>query len=153
MLGKQAQAVSVARSAGRADLKVLLVDTNSEALQALAAALEQAGFTSDLATDGPEALQRWRTGQPDLVVLEVELPRLSGFDVCRQIREKGSTPVLFLSVLSGHESIVEGFRAGADDWLTKPCSPQEVVGRLRAVWRQVVEAPRSSLKAARPLSP
>ncbi len=121
-------------------MRILLVDGDSNVLNVTAAALKSEGFTILTARDGHEALRRWQADQPDLVVLEVNLPRLSGLDVCRQIRESGSTPVILLSAQTTDDQVVEGFRAGADDYLGKPVRPRELALRIRAVARRGAEA-------------
>ena len=70
--------------------------------------------------------------------MEVALPDLSGFEVCRLIREQGSTPVILLSASGTKEQVVQGFRVGADDWVTKPCSPKMLALRVRSVWQQAI---------------
>ena len=120
-------------------MKILLVDDDPDSLDLLTYALRREGFAIITAADGRQALQRWQAEQPDLVLLEVALPDLSGFDVCRLIREQGSTPVVLLSDRTTKESLVQAFRVGADDWVTKPCSPEELAVRIRAVWRWAVE--------------
>jgi DNA-binding response OmpR family regulator len=121
-------------------MKVLLGDTDTDLLGWLAHSLRDGGFTVSTATDGEAALQRWQADQPDLVVLEVDLPGRSGLDVCRWIRESGSTPVILMSAQTTDARVVEGFRAGADDYVGKPIRPRELALRIRAVWRQVAQA-------------
>ena len=118
---------------------ILLVEDDPDSLDVTAYALQREGFDIITAGSGHEALQCWQVEQPDMVVLEAALPGLSGFEVCRQIREQGSTPVILLSGQTTRESLVQAFRVGADDWVTKPCSPEELAVRIRAVWRWVVE--------------
>ena len=120
-------------------MKILLVDDDSYLLKVTAAALARDGFTVLTARDGHRALQRWQADQPDVVVLDVELPGLSGLDVCRQIRASGSTPVILLSARMDDEQVVEGFRVGADDYLGKPVRPRELALRIRAVARRGAE--------------
>ena len=122
-----------------APMIILLVEDDPDSLDVTAYALQREGFDIITAGSGHEALQCWRAEQPDMVVLEAGLPGLSGFEVCRQIREQGSTPVILLSDQTTRESLVQAFRVGADDWVTKPCSPDELAVRIRAVWRWVVE--------------
>ena len=122
-----------------APMIILLIEDDPDSLDVTAYALQREGFDIITAGSGHEALQCWRAAQPDMVVLEAGLPGLSGFEVCRQIREQGSTPVILLSDQTTRESLVQGFRVGADDWVAKPCSPQELAHRIRAVWCWVVE--------------
>lgn len=96
-------------------------------------ALQRGGHHVIVAADGTQALQRWEAEQPDVVVLDVGLPKMSGFDVCQTIRRSSATPVILLTALSDEESIIRGFRAGADDYVTKPFSPRVLAARIQAV--------------------
>ena len=118
------------------DMKILLVDDDPDLLDLLTYALRREGFDIITAADGREALQCWRAEEPDLVVLDLTMPRLSGFEVCRQIREAGPTPVILLTSSTGEEDVVQGFQLGADDYVRKPFSPRQLVMRIRAVWRR-----------------
>ena len=119
-------------------MKILLVDADMESLDALASALRCEGFEIITASDGEQALRLWRDEHPDVVVLEADLPRLSGFAACEQIREHGPTPVILLSFINTGEHRVHGYRVGADACLSKPIDPAELALRIRAVWRWVV---------------
>ena len=119
-------------------MTVLLGDTDTDSLARLADDLRREGFTVITVPDGEQALRLCQTDHPDIVVLATDLPRISGFDVCRWIREQGSTPVILLSTVDTYEERVQGFRAGADGWVTKPCGPAELAARIRAVWQQAV---------------
>jgi two-component system OmpR family response regulator len=118
-------------------MKVLLVDDDLDLLDVTAYALRREGFDVITAMDGPQALQRWQADTPDVVVLDLDLPRLSGYEVCRQIREAGPTPVILLSAMNQEEDIIQGFRLGADDFVRKPFSPRQLGMRIRALWRRV----------------
>jgi DNA-binding response OmpR family regulator len=117
-------------------MKILLVDDDTDLLDVTAYALRREGFTILVATDGQQALRRWEAERPHLVILDVGLPKLSGFDVCRRIRQTSTTPVILLTGLSDDEHVVQGFRLGADDYVTKPFSPRQLAMRIRAVWRR-----------------
>ena len=119
-------------------MKILLVDADMEFLDAVASALRSEGFDIITASDGEQALRLSHDEQPDAVVLEADLPRLSGFGVCEQIRENGPTPVILLSVIDTEEHRVQGYRAGADTCLAKPIDPAELALRIRAVWHGAV---------------
>lgn len=121
-------------------MKILLVDDDTDLLDVTAYALRREGFNVIVATDGHQALRRWETDHPHLVILDVGLPRISGFDVCRRIRQGSSTPVILLTGLGSDEHVVQGFRQGADDYVTKPFSPRQLAMRIRAVWRRSVQA-------------
>lgn len=117
-------------------MKVLLVDDDADLLDVTAYALRREGFNVILAGDGPHALRRWQADAPDVVVLDVGLPRMSGFEVCHQIRQNSSTPVILLTALTEEQHIVQGFRLGADDYVTKPFSPRQLTMRIQAVLRR-----------------
>ena len=120
-------------------MKVLLVDDDLDLLDVTAYALRREGFNVIVAADGSQALRRWESDQPDVVVLDLRLPRLSGFEVCRKIREKGTTPVILLTSLDEEEHILQGFRLGADDYVTKPFSTKQLSMRIRAVARRAAD--------------
>ncbi len=117
-------------------MKVLLVDDDPDLLDVTSYALRRDGFNVIVAGDGAHALRRWTADNPDIVVLDVGLPQVTGFEVCHQIREKSSTPVILLTALSDEENIIQGFRLGADDYVTKPFSPKQLAMRIQAVTRR-----------------
>lgn len=117
-------------------MKILLVDDDRDLLDVTSYALRREGFNVIVATDGIEALRRWKNDLPDLVVLDVGLPRLNGFEVCRKIREANETPVILLTGLSDENSVIHGFKVGADDYVTKPFSARQLAMRIRAVLRR-----------------
>jgi DNA-binding response OmpR family regulator len=126
-------------------MKILVVDDDSDLRNLIAYALRHAGYLVVEAADGPAALVAFESEQPALVVLDVNLPRLSGFEVCKQIRQapKGAeTPVMMLTVRNSEEDLVQGLDLGADDYLTKPFSPRTLLARVRALLRRAgVEKP------------
>jgi DNA-binding response OmpR family regulator len=91
------------------------------------------------------ALQLWEAEKPDLVVLDLNLPKLDGLAVCRQIRSQGYTPIIILSVRGGDEDVVKGLELGADDYIVKPFSPNQLVARIRAVSRRAGVVKTSSV--------
>ncbi len=117
-------------------MKVLLVDDDSDLLDVTSYALRREGYEVIMAIDGPTALVKWKKDNPDVVVLDVGLPRMSGFEVCQRIREESLTPVVLLTALSDEAHIVRGFRLGADDYVTKPFSPRILALRIRALLRR-----------------
>lgn len=129
-------------------MKILLVDDDTDLLDVTAYALRREGFNVIVATDGVQALRRWQADEPDLVLLDVGMPRMSGLEVCRKIRQESSTPVIMLTAAGDEEHVVQGFRHGADDYVTKPFSPKQLALRIRAVMRRssgqpVIETDRS----------
>ena len=117
-------------------MKILVVDDDLELLGLVSFALRRAGHFALEAADGPKALDVFNREQPDLVILDVNLPGLSGFEVCRRIREQASTPIMMLTVRGSEEDEVKGLDLGADDYLTKPFSPRTLLARVRALLRR-----------------
>ncbi len=127
-------------------MKILIVDDDADLRGLIAYALRQAGYLVVEAADGAAALAAYEREAPALVILDVNLPRLSGFEVCRKIRERspapGGTPVMMLTVRGAEEDVVQGLDLGADDYLTKPFSPRALLARVRALLRRAaVEKP------------
>jgi DNA-binding response OmpR family regulator len=121
--------------------KILVVDDDPKILKALDQALRKEGYEVFKAADGPEALEQVRRLQPDLVVLDIMLPRLDGFEVCAQIRAIDSVPILILSARGEEMDKVVGFNVGADDYLTKPFRLSELICRVRAILRRTANHP------------
>ncbi len=121
-------------------MKILLADDDADMLDVTAYALRREGFNVIVATDGAQALRRWRSDSPDLVLLDVGMPRLGGFEVCQQIRQTSRTPIIMLTAASDEEHIVQGFMHGADDYVTKPFSPKQLAMRIRAILRRSSDA-------------
>ena len=118
-------------------MKVLVVDDDLELAGLVAFSLRQAGYLAVEAPDGPSALEAFAAETPDLVILDVNMPRLDGFEVLRRIRAAGSsTPVLMLTVRAAEEDQVKGLDLGADDYLAKPFSPRTLLARVRALLRR-----------------
>jgi two-component system alkaline phosphatase synthesis response regulator PhoP len=103
--------------------------------------LQQAGFGVAIAATGPEALARARSTKPDLVVLDLGLPKLDGLDVTRALRQYSSVPIIMLTARVEESDKLVGLELGADDYLTKPFSPRELVARVRAIFRRVDRGP------------
>ena len=124
-------------------MKILAVDDDLELLRLIAFALRQSGYLVVEAQDGPSALSAFESERPDLVILDVNMPRLNGFEVLKRIRAGGSpTPVMMLTVRSAEEDQVRGLDLGADDYLAKPFSPRTLLARVRALLRRAgVERP------------
>ncbi len=117
-------------------MKILVVDDDLELLGLIGYALRQAGYLVVEATDGAAALEVAAREQPALVVLDVNLPRLDGFEVCRRLRERSPVPVLMLTVRGAEEDMVKALDLGADDYLAKPFSPRVLTARVRALLRR-----------------
>ena len=117
-------------------MKALIVDDDRVLADVVAFTLRREGFEIVMAYDGATALQRWSNEKPDLVVLDVNLPKLDGFAVCRRIREQADTPIILLTVRGEEDDVVRGLELGADDYITKPFSPRQLVARTQAVMRR-----------------
>jgi two-component system alkaline phosphatase synthesis response regulator PhoP len=115
---------------------ILVVDDEPRIVQLVRDYLEHGGFTVLTAADGPTALRTARTGRPDLVVLDLGLPGLDGLDVARSLRRESGLPIIMLTARTEESDKLVGLELGADDYLTKPFSPKELVARVRAVLRR-----------------
>ena len=120
-------------------MKILVVDDDLELAGLIGYALRQAGYLVVEAADGQAALEAFEREPPALVILDVNLPRLSGLEVCRKIRAVSRVPVMMLTVRSAEEDQVEALDLGADDYLTKPFSPRTLLARVRALLRRSSE--------------
>jgi len=116
---------------------VLVVDDEARIVQLARDYLEHAGFDVITATDGPSALMAVRARKPDLIVLDLGLPGMDGLDVTRTIRRDSDVPILMLTARDDELDRVLGLEIGADDYVTKPFSPRELVARIRAIFRRV----------------
>jgi DNA-binding response OmpR family regulator len=121
-------------------MKALIVDDDRVLADVLAFTLRREGFQVVLAYDGEAALECWSEEQPDLIVLDVNMPKLDGFAVCRRIRAEDDTPIILLTVRGEEDDIVHGLGLGADDYITKPFSPRQLVARTHAVLRRAGKA-------------
>lgn len=117
-------------------MKALIVDDDRVLADVLAFTLRREGFEVLLAYDGTLALERWEKESPDIVVLDVNLPRMDGFAVCREISQRGNTPIILLTVRGEEDDIVKGLQIGADDYIVKPFSPRQLVARVNAILRR-----------------
>ncbi len=132
-------------SPAEARAQLLLVDDDAELCAMLREYLEPEGFGAETAESGQSALERLARGGIDLVVLDVMLPGLSGFEVLRRLRATSRVPVLMLTARGEEIDRVVGLEMGADDYLAKPFSPRELVARIRAVLRRMADAPAGGL--------
>ena len=115
---------------------ILVVDDEPKITRLVRDYLESAGFAVATAADGHEALMRVRTEHPDLVVLDLGLPQLDGLDVTRRLRREADVPIIMLTARDDETDKLIGLELGADDYVTKPFSPRELVARVRAVLRR-----------------
>jgi DNA-binding response OmpR family regulator len=123
---------------GNEEYTILVVDDEPNILDVVSAYLRRELYNIETAKDGEEALQKFSDHNPDLVVLDVMLPRLDGLEVCRRIRAASNTPVIMLTARGEETDKLVGLGIGADDYLTKPFSPRELVARIKAVLRRAV---------------
>jgi two-component system, OmpR family, alkaline phosphatase synthesis response regulator PhoP len=121
--------------------KILVVDDEPHIVRVLKGYLESAGFQVITAFDGAEALAAFRHAVPDLIVLDLMLPQVDGLDVARAIRREGNVPIIMLTARVDEADRLIGLELGADDYVTKPFSPREVVARVRAVLRRAGGGP------------
>ena len=118
-------------------MKILVVDDDLDLLGLVAFALRQAGYLAIEAPDGRAGLEAFEAERPDLVILDVNMPRMSGLDLLREIRGRSAgTPVMMLTVRSDEQDQVQALDLGADDYLTKPFSPRTLLARIRALLRR-----------------
>src|SRR5207249_6469479 len=115
---------------------ILVVDDERNIVDLVRLYLEKEGFAVVAAADGEEALALYRRHDPDLVILDLMLPRIDGLEVCRQIRRAGETPVLMLTARSDDIDAIVGLELGADDYVTKPFNPRALVARVKAILRR-----------------
>ena len=134
------------------NLKILLVDDDAELSAMLGEYLAAEGFETDSVFNGESGVDAALSGAYDAVVLDVMLPRLSGIDALRRIREKSRVPIIMLTAKGDNIDRVVGLEMGADDYVPKPCYPRELVARLRAVLRRTGESNPSDARAGEWLS-
>ena len=115
---------------------VLLVEDEEGFIDALSIGLHQEGFRVEVARDGLEAISKFDSVHPDLVLLDVMLPKMSGIDVCRQLRRKSRVPIIMVTAKAAEIDTVVGLEVGADDYISKPYRMRELVARMRAVLRR-----------------
>ena len=128
--------------------KILVVDDEVTLLNTVQAYLEQAGYTVQTATDGRSALHFFRNFQPDLVVLDIMLPEIDGLEVLRQLRQSSEVYVIMLTAKADEVDRVIGLGMGADDYVTKPFSPRELVARVKAALRRLGGSIKKELVSA-----
>ncbi|MEO1369036.1 MAG: response regulator transcription factor [Acidobacteriota bacterium] len=128
--------------------KVLLIDDDTELCALHEEVLRAEGFDVVLAFDGERGLEVMADSDPDIVVLDVMMPGMGGVETLRQIRQRSQVPVLMLTARGDDIDRIVGLELGADDYVTKPCTPRELVARLRAILRRVQERGRLAAAAA-----
>lgn len=130
--------------------KILIVDDEASIVTLLKFNIEKAGYATDVAYDGVEAVKKAEANPYDLIVLDLMLPQMDGMDVCKQLRQKQiETPILMLTAKDDELDKILGLELGADDYLTKPFSPKEVVARIKAILRRMRQAGPSAYQTIR----
>jgi DNA-binding response OmpR family regulator len=117
-------------------MKALIVEDDRVMADVITFILRREGYEVIQATDGEMALRRQTEGCPDLIILDINLPKMDGFSVCKMIRQRCNTPIILLTVRSEEEDILYGFECGADDYIPKPFSPKQFIARVNAVIRR-----------------
>jgi DNA-binding response OmpR family regulator len=126
---------------------ILVVDDERNIVELVRLYLEKEGFNVVAASDGEQALIQYERAGPDLVVLDVMLPKLDGFEVCRELRRRGDVPILMLTARSEDIDAIVGLELGADDYVTKPFNPRALVARVKAILRRT----DVTIKGGRPI--
>lgn len=128
--------------------KILIVDDDPQIREILRIALERAGYATGNAADGSAALRVLQATTYDLIILDIGLPEMDGLDVCRTLRRTSETPVLFLTARDDEVDRILGLELGADDYVTKPFSPRELIARVKAILRRSGVSPDRALEWA-----
>jgi len=118
-------------------MKVLVVDDDEKILKVLVTYLTKEGYITETAMDGKSAVEKARQWQPDIVLLDVMLPELDGLGVCKEIRRLSDVPIIMLTARDAETDRIIGLEIGADDYVTKPFSPRELIARIRAILRRI----------------
>ena len=117
--------------------KVLIIEDENELTSVLEAYLQRAGFDVLIADRGDKGINLWERNKPDMVLLDLNLPRMDGIDIARRIRQTDDTPIIMITARVDEVDRLLGLELGADDYISKPFSPREVVARVKAVLRRV----------------
>ncbi|MGW0076634.1 response regulator transcription factor [Streptomyces cellulosae] len=136
-----------APTGGGAGVRVLVVDDDPTVAEIVTGYLDRAGYVVDRAGDGPDALARAAARRPDLVVLDLMLPGMDGLEVCRRMRGQGPVPVIMLTARGDEDDRIMGLEVGADDYVTKPFSPRELVLRVGSVLRRARPVADASVRS------
>jgi len=122
---------------------VLIIEDEKELAKVIKAYLERGGYTVLMAERGDQGLSLWRENQPALVLLDLNLPEMDGIDIAKEIRQNDDTPIIMVTARVDEVDRLLGLELGADDYITKPFSPREVVARVKAVLRRVEKSPEN----------
>jgi len=128
--------------------KILVIEDEDGIIHLLNLYLKDAGYSVSVAKDGADGLELHAREHPDLVILDIMLPTIDGFEICRRIRAWSKTPILMLTARSSEDDRIQGLDLGADDYLVKPFSPRELVSRVRAILRRTSSAESNAAREA-----
>jgi DNA-binding response OmpR family regulator len=117
-------------------MRVLVVEDDLALADVVSYTLRREGYEVIAAHDGAVGFERWKADQPDLIILDLNLPKMDGLSVCEKIRKESDVPIIILSVRSDDDDVVKGLALGADDYIAKPFSPRQLVARAQAVMRR-----------------
>jgi DNA-binding response OmpR family regulator len=126
--------------------RILVVDDEQKIIDLARMYIEQEGYTVESATDGRKALEKIQTDEPALIVLDLMLPGLDGLEICRRVRAESDVPIIMLTARSDDIDKIVGLELGADDYLTKPFNPRELVARIKAILRRSDRKPSTESK-------
>lgn len=126
------------------DIKILVVDDEIKIVQIIKSYLEKEGYTVLVVYNGKDAIDVFEQSNPDLILLDLMLPDLSGEEICEYIRAKSKVPIIMLTAKSGEKNVINGLNIGADDYILKPFSPRELVARVVAILRRIKSKPEDS---------
>ena len=129
--------------------KILVSDDDKNICELLRLYLEKEGYSTVIANDGEEAVEAFKNNSPDIILLDVMLPKLDGWQVCREIRKTSQVPIIMLTAKGETFDKVFGLELGADDYVTKPFESKEVVARIKAVMRRGVKTPENTDKVVK----
>ncbi|HEY71164.1 MAG TPA: response regulator transcription factor [Anaerolineae bacterium] len=122
--------------------RILVVDDEVNIIDLVRLYLERDGFLVEVAEDGAQALEKIRSLDPDLVILDIMLPEIDGFEVCRRVRNDSDVPIIMLTARDEDIDKIVGLELGADDYLTKPFNPRELAARVKAILRRTERSPQ-----------
>ncbi len=134
-------------------MKIMVADDDRDMVDMLSYWLKGHGYDVIRAFDGEQAIKRWRETLPDLVILDVQMPKLDGFEVCRQMRSETNSMVLILTAHDREDDEIRGLEMGADDYLRKPFSPRQLLARIKALMRRSNSSKGSSSSSAISVGP
>ena len=117
--------------------KILIIEDEPKIVEVIKSYLENSGFVVSYAYNGRDALRIFDAKQPDLVILDLMLPDITGEEICRKLRQKSRVPIIMLTAKAEEENILEGLGIGADDYITKPFSPKQLIARVNVILRRV----------------